>query len=530
MDKKGKEEDEEAEDEDENDDDAKEKKLKPQKKQKDEEKTKKATRKKRDEEGEGEEEHEEDESEEEKDKPEKGKAVKFKQRKEEEEDGEEEEEEEEEEDGEEEEEEDEEEVEEEARDEDEAGFRRGRSEDQADEQADEQEDEQKDEQEDEQEDGQEEQEEQEDEQVDAQDDEPAGDDDIVVDLSATTSKYFTRKYWELPKKVLQEDLETKVVRERKQGKKKTPEEEEKERELKEKERKKKEEEKKKKEEVEYTPEMVNKKLLEILSMRGKKGADRHQMIDDLKTLAIKATAPATLLKVNTTLCSTLIDTNLNKGAFMTKSVWKQAHEVLNRILMILQQNPGVRLSEDEQVEESFDDFGNEDKKRIQDFVTSFESAEIQRKREERKELEKASRARLEDGTEIQYINGNLFSFIRQMTIEFRKALQHIDPHSQDYVIRLRDEPGLIDLIVKTKDYYGRIEKKGFPLQSGLDSFGTYLLSLSLVPRCPIFRDQSKREGAKRRRREKKKSKGRSGRREKRNGKEKRRKTRRERSQ
>lgn len=49
--------------------------------------------------------------------------------------------------------------------------------------------------------------------------------------------------------------------------------------------------------VEYTPEMVLKKLKEILAMFGRRAADKNAMIDDLKLLATKASDPAALLKV-----------------------------------------------------------------------------------------------------------------------------------------------------------------------------------------------------------------------------------------
>lgn len=67
----------------------------------------------------------------------------------------------------------------------------------------------------------------------------------------------------------------------------------------------------------------------------------------------------------------------------------------------------------------------------------------------------------EQGTDVQYVPGNLYSFVQRLCAELKKSLQCIDPHTPDYVVRLKDEPSLVELVKQTREYYQKINKPVF---------------------------------------------------------------------
>jgi len=218
---------------------------------------------------------------------------------------------------------------------------------------------------------------------------------------------------------------------------------------------------KKPEEKEFTPEMVVKKLKELLAMRGKRTTDRHKMIEDLRFLATKATIPASLLQIRTTLCSALFDISLNKGTHMDVGNWRQCYKELLNMIELLGTNLLVRLSENEDVQGYLDDFDDMDEDEV--FAVSGVEVnkteeELEKEAEEKRKKEEEEEKMKEKGEEICYVIGNLFSFVEQMCVEYKKSLQNIDPHSPEYIDRLKDEAELRALIRKARTYYSTIDK------------------------------------------------------------------------
>ena len=220
---------------------------------------------------------------------------------------------------------------------------------------------------------------------------------------------------------------------------------------------------------EMNPEQVIKKLKELLAMRGKRGTDKLAMIADLKLLASKATEPAALLKVHTTLASALFDVTLNKNTHMPTPLWKECEEEVRVILGLLTSNTQVRLSEDEKVEEKFDEDEDDEEVAVAAAagismagiaLTEEEKAAKEKKEEE----EKAKREDNEDlhttgeAGRVQYVMGNLFSFLQLLCMEYRKSMQAIDAHTEEYIARLKDELVLEALVGKAQEYYRNVGK------------------------------------------------------------------------
>lgn len=277
----------------------------------------------------------------------------------------------------------------------------------------------------------------------------SSDSDADLDLASGKSAMFTRDFW---------------VKKDKESSSESEEEEEREER-----RRKKREEKKRKEEAkeqasveqalragqeksggqEMNPEQVIKKLKELLAMRGKRGTDRLAMISDLKLLASKATEPAAQLKVHTTLASALFDVTLNKGTHMPTQLWQECAAEVNSIINLLNANPNVRLSEDERVEEQFEEDAKDSENPVEE--------EKRKVTVEQEQLEQNEDLTLQTD-QVQYVMGNLYSFVQLLCIEFRRSLQAIDFHTEEYITRLRDETLLSELVGKAQDYYKKVGK------------------------------------------------------------------------
>ncbi|CCK70391.1 translation initiation factor eIF3 core subunit c KNAG_0E01250 [Huiozyma naganishii CBS 8797] len=67
-----------------------------------------------------------------------------------------------------------------------------------------------------------------------------------------------------------------------------------------------------------------------------------------------------------------------------------------------------------------------------------------------------------DASGVKRILGSLFSFVERLDDEWNKSLLNIDPHSSDYLLRLKDEQKIYNLVIRTQVY---LAKTGAPAQS-----------------------------------------------------------------
>lgn len=61
--------------------------------------------------------------------------------------------------------------------------------------------------------------------------------------------------------------------------------------------------------------------------------------------------------------------------------------------------------------------------------------------------------------ELFKVPGSIVSFVERLDDELTRALQHIDPHTAEYVERLTDETALYSSIVRSQVYVEEIQKK-----------------------------------------------------------------------
>ncbi|KAG0285145.1 Translation initiation factor 3 subunit c [Linnemannia gamsii] len=172
--------------------------------------------------------------------------------------------------------------------------------------------------------------------------------------------------------------------------------------------------------VEFNQENIYKKLKEVADARGKKNTNREDQVRILERLLVVANSPYQKIRVLLALTSAQFDFAIGASGYMSIPLWKNADKYLNSLLTLLEANPDYIIKEDVP------------------------------------EVEETDKDLVPQNGEPVYIQGSLVAFIDRLDDEFTKSLQNIDPHTTDYVDRLKDEVGLYSVIVRSQAYFTRI--------------------------------------------------------------------------
>ncbi|KAF9323082.1 Translation initiation factor 3 subunit c [Podila minutissima] len=173
--------------------------------------------------------------------------------------------------------------------------------------------------------------------------------------------------------------------------------------------------------VEFNQENLFKKLREVAEARGKKNTNREEQVRILERLLIVANTPFQKIRVLLSLISAQFDFAVGLSGYMSIPLWKSAEKYLNSLLVILEANSGYVVRENAPEEDDND------------------------------------KDRTPQNGEPVLIQGSVVAFIDRLDDEFTKSLQNIDPHTTDYVDRLKDEVGLYTVIVRSHAYFTRLE-------------------------------------------------------------------------
>ena len=174
--------------------------------------------------------------------------------------------------------------------------------------------------------------------------------------------------------------------------------------------------------LQFTPESILKHLRTIMESRGKKNTDRTEQIKIMEKLYEVATTPYQRVRVLLTLISTRFDLSTGVQTFMSQDQWKAAEQEFGNLLKVLEENSELVVVEN--AEEWEDD-------------------------------EKAPT--VAPGEKLK-IPGSIVSYVERLDDELTRSLQHIDPHTAEYIDRLSDEGALYNNIVRTLLYTEGIKK------------------------------------------------------------------------
>ncbi|CAG2166982.1 unnamed protein product [Oppiella nova] len=166
--------------------------------------------------------------------------------------------------------------------------------------------------------------------------------------------------------------------------------------------------------AEINHQVMVKKLVEVLSMRGKKRIDRTDQIDMLSELLSiseqHSLGPALAVKILFGIISSLYDYNANINSCMKYEMWEKCLETCERGVDTLIANPDVSVGEN-----------------IAEESEIYVSAPYR-------------------------VHGCVLTLIERMDEEFTKILQGCDAHSPEYIERLKDETRVCAIIERLQSY------------------------------------------------------------------------------
>lgn len=235
-------------------------------------------------------------------------------------------------------------------------------------------------------------------------------------------------------------------------------------------------------EEDLTPSLVQKKTLEIVSSRGRKGTDAKALLGQLEALSKLATrfGPRVEIPVLMHVITAQFDMQRTMDDFMDTPTWRSCAGHLERVGSILDDGKedwkiGPMTAEDDELASDMmmATMGKSGKmksgimsgaggamaamstdQKLIDPRTG--EVETEDDRMERLRLEREAEMSEEELKTIR-VPGSLSLFLSRLDEEYNKSLQRISPHSIDYVVRLQDETKLRELLGIYQRYYQRVD-------------------------------------------------------------------------
>eukprot|EP00934_Nitzschia_sp_Nitz4_P002267 Nitzschia sp. Nitz4//scaffold160_size51814//21287//25958//NITZ4_006910-RA/size51814-augustus-gene-0.70-mRNA-1//-1//CDS//3329537845//2267//frame0 len=222
-----------------------------------------------------------------------------------------------------------------------------------------------------------------------------------------------------------------------------------------------------------TAALVNRKVKEIASQRGRRGTDAKQMLRQLEGLSRLSMefGPRVEIPILMYVVSAQFGLQRTIDDFMDTATWRSCASYLERISKVLVED-GYKLGV-QTIDEADMVLGTAaNAKKMKAAASGAQGAmaavaaeqalinphtgepETEDERAERLRLEKENSMSAEELKTIPVV-GSLSMYFGSLEAEFTKSLQKILPHSPDYVTRLRDEAKLVELLTAGQTYFSR---------------------------------------------------------------------------
>ncbi|KAI9621584.1 hypothetical protein H4Q26_015590 [Puccinia striiformis f. sp. tritici PST-130] len=156
--------------------------------------------------------------------------------------------------------------------------------------------------------------------------------------------------------------------------------------------------------------------------RGKKNTDRTEQLMILDKLLSISTTTYQRIRVLLALISSQFDYNPAITTHLSTEAWKSARVRLDELLTLL---------------------STETQYIVQEETVDYDDQE--------------ERAPDADPAQKLQVRGSIISLVDRLDDEFTKSLQNIDPHTSEYIERLKDEKELYCTIVRAQSYFERVE-------------------------------------------------------------------------
>lgn len=174
----------------------------------------------------------------------------------------------------------------------------------------------------------------------------------------------------------------------------------------------------------YTSEGLFKSLAAVMEARGKKATDRNEQIDILSKLLQVAGTTYQRIRVLLALLAARFDYNQSAASYMNIEMWNSARAEVEELIQVLDTDRQYSVKE----------------------VTADYDDEIDRQPNQEGE-----------GAVVE-VRGSVISFIERLDDEFTKSLQHIDPHTTEYIERLSDEKLIYRTISQGQVYFESVQQ------------------------------------------------------------------------
>ncbi|TMW56442.1 hypothetical protein Poli38472_006452 [Pythium oligandrum] len=201
------------------------------------------------------------------------------------------------------------------------------------------------------------------------------------------------------------------------------------------------------EEIKLTVAQFDRRIKEIVAMRGKKGIELAEQVATLRKLAnyARRLGPARqIIALMYILGAQMFDASRTIDRVMSAQHWKSARNDLATILSLLEKNPGFTLTP----------LTTEDQADMLRVAREGGANQAEEEEEDTSFVDTLPKAGEKGPIKV---SGDLAAFVERLSEEYTKSLQQTDPHTSEYITRLFDEGLLIEVAQSVQKYY---EHKG----------------------------------------------------------------------